>query len=124
MVRRTRGERPTYKLAIKRVLEQVHPNMSISKQAMSIMNDFVEDSLDKIATQAADLCKLPNKKRTPKTLGARDIQTAVRLVVFGKLGQLANSKGTQAVVCTYYAERGTWSVGRGLRSGVCGTWSA
>merc|ERR1712144_184718 len=83
----------TYKIYIYKVLKQVHPDTGISSKAMSIMNSFISDMFDKIATEASRLA-LYNKK---PTITAREIQTSVRLVLPGELAKHAVSEGTKAV---------------------------
>eukprot|EP00887_Chlorella_sp_A99_P001227 scaffold14.g1227.t1 len=75
------------------VLKQVHPDTGISSKAISILNSFVIDQFEKIATAAAQLARV-NKK---PTLTSREIQTAVRLVLPGELAKHAVSEGTKAV---------------------------
>ena len=98
-----RGRRPgqknkakskeSFNIYIYKVLKQVYPEMGMSKKAMSIMNSFVFDTFERIATEAGKLCKI-NKKQT---LDARAVQTAVRLVLPGELSKHAVSEGTKAV---------------------------
>jgi histone H2B len=83
----------TYKLYIYKVLKQVHPDTGISSKAMSIMNSFINDLFEKIATEASKLSRY-NKK---PTVTSREIQTAVRLVLPGELAKHAVSEGTKAV---------------------------
>ena len=83
----------SYKLYIFKVLKQVHPDTGISSKAMAILNSFITDQFEKIATQAAQLARV-NKK---PTLTSREIQTAVRLVLPGELAKHAVSEGTKAV---------------------------
>jgi histone H2B len=83
----------SYKLYIFKVLKQVHPDTGISSKAMAILNSFITDQFEKIATQAATLSRV-NKK---PTLTSREIQTAVRLVLPGELAKHAVSEGTKAV---------------------------
>merc|ERR1719171_1698070 len=83
----------TYKIYIYKVLKQVHPETGISSKAMLIMNSFLNDMFDKIATEASRLSSY-NKK---PTITAREIQTAVRLVLPGDLAKHAVSEGTKAV---------------------------
>ena len=89
--RKTKSE--TYKIYIYKVLKQVHPDTGISSKAMSIMNSFINDMFDKIATESSRL-SLYNKK---PTITSREIQTAVRLVLPGELAKHAVSEGTKAV---------------------------
>jgi len=44
-------------------LKQVHPEISISKKTMKIMNSFISDILEIIASEAIKLVRF-NKKRT------------------------------------------------------------
>ncbi|MED6182381.1 Histone H2B [Stylosanthes scabra] len=73
----------TYKIYIFKVLKQVHPDIGISSKAMGIMNSFINDIFEKLAQEASRL--------------AREIQTAVRLVLPGELAKHAVSEGTKAV---------------------------
>merc|ERR1712134_56275 len=83
----------TYKIYIYKVLKQVHPDTGISSKAMSIMNSFINDIFEKIATEASKLARY-NKK---PTITSREIQTAVRLILPGELAKHAVSVGTKAV---------------------------
>ena len=83
----------SYKLYIFKVLKQVHPDTGISSKAMAILNSFIADQFEKIATAASQLSRV-NKK---PTLTSREVQTAVRLVLPGELAKHAVSEGTKAV---------------------------
>ena len=83
----------SYSSYIYKVLKQVHPETGISKKAMSIMNSFINDIFERVATEAGRLSRY-NKKAT---LSSREIQTAVRLVLPGELAKHAVSEGTKAV---------------------------
>jgi histone H2B len=54
---------------IYRVLKQVHPETGISKRSMSIMNSFIHDIFEKIATESSKLVRY-NKKQT---LSSREV---------------------------------------------------
>lgn len=73
----------TYSSYIYKVLKQVHPDTGISKKGMSIMNSFINDIFERIATEAGKLATY-NKKAT---LSSREIQTAVRLMLPGELAK-------------------------------------
>ncbi|KAG4304550.1 hypothetical protein PORY_001943 [Pneumocystis oryctolagi] len=75
------------------VLKQVHPDTGISNRAMSILNSFVNDIFERIATEASKLASY-NKK---STISSREIQTSVRLILPGELAKHAVSEGTKAV---------------------------
>jgi histone H2B len=83
----------TYSSYIYKVLKQVHPDTGISKKGMSIMNSFINDIFERIASEAGKLATY-NKK---STLSSREIQTAVRLMLPGELAKHAVSEGTKAV---------------------------
>merc|ERR1712216_175753 len=93
------------------VLKQVHPDTGISSKAMSIMNSFINDIFEKIATEASKLARY-NKK---PTVTSREIQTAVRLILPGELAKHAVSEGTKAV--TKFTSNRRTEMGRRLLSG-------
>ena len=83
----------SYSSYIYKVLKQVHPDTGISKKGMSIMNSFINDIFERIATEAGKLSRYSKKM----TLSSREIQTAVRLILPGELAKHAVSEGTKAV---------------------------
>jgi histone H2B len=91
--KRRKSRKESYSIYIYKVLKQVHPDTGISSKAMSIMNSFVSDIFERIATEASRLAHY-NKKHT---ISSREIQTAVRLHLPGELSKHAISEGTKAV---------------------------
>ncbi|XP_061822349.1 histone H2B-like [Nerophis lumbriciformis] len=91
--KRRKARKESYAIYVYKVLKQVHPDTGISSKAMSIMNSFVNDIFERIATEASRLA-LYNKRRT---ISSREIQTAVRLLLPGELAKHAVSEGTKAV---------------------------
>jgi histone H2B len=91
--KRSRRRVETFALYIYKVLKQVHPEIGISRKAMSIMNSFINDTFDRIALESSKLVRF-NKRRT---LSSREIQTAVKLLLPGELARHAISEGTKAV---------------------------
>lgn len=91
--KRRRGRKESYGIYIYKVLKQVHPDTGVSSKAMSIMNSFVNDIFERIATEASRLAHY-NKRRT---ITSREVQTAVRLLLPGELAKHAVSEGTKAV---------------------------
>ena len=89
--RRRRVE--TFSIYIYKVLKQVHPDIGVSKKAMNIMNSFIHDTFDRIATEGSKLVRF-NKRRT---LSSREVQSAVKLILPGELARHAVSEGTKAV---------------------------
>lgn len=83
--KKKKSKAETYKIYIYKVLKQVHPDTGISSKAMSIMNSFINDIFEKIATEASRLARY-NKK---PTITSREIQTAVRLILPGELAKHA-----------------------------------
>ena len=99
-------------------MKQVHPDTGISNKAMSeyclfeqptslvlasnlipppfslgILNSFVADIFERIATEASKLAVYNNRS----TISSREIQTAVRLILPGELSKHAISEGTKSV---------------------------
>ena len=91
--KRKRARKETFNTYIYKVLKQVHPDTGISNKAMSIVNSFVKDVFEKIATEASRLATY-NKK---STLSSQEIQTAVRLLLPGELSKHAVAEGPKAV---------------------------
>jgi histone H2B len=83
----------TYNSYIYKVLKQVHPETGISRRAMSIVNSFIADMFGRIATEAGHLARATRKS----TLSAREIQSALSLVLRGDLRKHAVSEGAKAV---------------------------
>ena len=83
----------SYSLYIYKVLKQVHPDTGTSSKAMGIMNSFVNDIFERMATEASRLAHY-NKK---STISSREIQTVIRLLLPGELAKHAVSEGTKAV---------------------------
>ena len=91
--KKRKRRKESYSIYIYKVLKQVHPDTGISSKGMSIMNSFVNDIFERIASEASRL-GLYNKK---KTISSREVQTAVRLLLPGELAKHAVSEGTKAV---------------------------
>ncbi|XP_034033536.1 histone H2B 1/2-like [Thalassophryne amazonica] len=91
--RRVKRRKESYAIYVYKVLKQVHPDTGISSKAMSIMNSFVNDIFERIASEASRLAHY-NKR---STISSREIQTAVRLLLPGELAKHAVSEGTKAV---------------------------
>ncbi|KAG2379130.1 hypothetical protein C9374_007768 [Naegleria lovaniensis] len=91
--KKKKSRHESYSSYIYKVLRQVHSDIGISTKAMSIMNSFIQDIFERIANEAAQLCRVNGTK----TLSSREIQTAVRLILPGELAKHAVSEGTKAV---------------------------
>lgn len=92
------------------VLKQVHPDTGISNKAMAILNSFVNDIFERIATEASSESYIDTHGLMILTLGtelasyskkstisSREIQTSVRLILPGELAKHAISEGTKSV---------------------------
>ncbi|XP_046814689.1 histone H2B-like [Vespa crabro] len=91
--KKKRNRKESYAIYIYKVLKQVHPDTGISSKAMSIMNSFINEVFERIATEASRLAHY-NKR---STITSREIKTAVRLLLPGELSKHAVSEGTKAV---------------------------
>lgn len=88
-----RSRHETFSVYIYKVLKQVHNDTGISKKSMAIMNSFINDIFERIALEASKLVRY-NKKHT---LSAREIQSAVKLLLPGELAKHAIIEGAKAV---------------------------
>ncbi|OJA08164.1 hypothetical protein AZE42_03591 [Rhizopogon vesiculosus] len=101
--KRKKARKETYSSYIYKVLRQVHPDTGISNKAMGVLNSFVNDLFERIASESSIGRFVPpfnselaayNKK---STISSREIQTAVRLILPGELAKHAISEGTKSV---------------------------
>ncbi|KAJ7696119.1 histone-fold-containing protein [Mycena metata] len=91
--KRKKTRKETYSSYIYKVLKQVHPDTGISNKAMAILNSFVNDIFERIASEASKLAQYSKKS----TISSREIQTSVRLILPGELAKHAISEGTKSV---------------------------
>jgi len=91
--KRKKARKETYSSYIYKVLKQVHPDTGISNKAMAILNSFVNDIFERIASEASKLAAYSKKS----TISSREIQTSVRLILPGELAKHAISEGTKSV---------------------------
>eukprot|EP00727_Mastigamoeba_balamuthi_P014364 m51a1_g9552 putative histone h2a type 1-like (250) ;mRNA; r:879908-880858 len=97
-----RGAPPlAFQTAIRRVLRQVHPDASISAQALRVVDDAALFMLRSLAREASDTLLLTGAA----TLTSREVQTAVRLQLPGELAKHAVSEGTKAVTKYHCSEQ-------------------
>ncbi|KAG2740299.1 histone-fold-containing protein [Suillus brevipes Sb2] len=69
---------------------------------MGILNSFVNDIFERIATEVSKLAAYSKKS----TISSREIQTSVRVILPGELAKHAISEGTKSVTkfsATYLA---------------------
>jgi len=71
----------------------VHPEVGISRRAMSVMNSLMNDTFDRLCSEAANLVRVSGRR----TMSARSVQSAVQLLLPGELAKHAVSEGTKAV---------------------------
>ncbi|KAJ1380156.1 histone-fold-containing protein, partial [Ochromonadaceae sp. CCMP2298] len=82
---------------IHRVLKQVHPQTSISKKSMGILNDCMGDILERLASESRTLLTTSNKTQ----LSSREMQTSAKFLLPGELSKHAVSEGTKSVMKFY-----------------------
>lgn len=88
-----RKPRRSWSLFISRSLKAISKEVSLGGKAMKVVNSFVNDVFDRIATQAGQLARV-NKRRT---LGSSEVQTAVRLVLPPELAKHAMAEATRVL---------------------------
>ena len=89
----SRKPKRSWGVYIHRSLKSINKTLRISGKTVKIVNSFVNDVFDRVASEAANLVRA-NKK---KTLGSREVQTAVRLVLPAELAKHAMAEGTKAI---------------------------
>ena len=67
--------------------------LTLSSKAMKVLNSLVVDFFDRLAVEGASLARMSKKT----TLGSREMQTAVRLILPAELAKHAMAEGTRAV---------------------------
>eukprot|EP00073_Rattus_norvegicus_P055208 XP_017457689.1 PREDICTED: histone H2B type 1-B-like [Rattus norvegicus] len=82
------------KTSFLKVLKDIHVGFSLSKQSISILDSFVKDMFERIASEANFLAR----QTRSSTIDFREIQTAVHLLLPGELCQRAVAEGTMAMV--------------------------
>lgn len=87
-----KGKR-SFGVYIRRSLKAINKEMSSSSRAVAIVNSFVGDQFERIATEAASIAR-GNKRQT---LGSREVQTAVRVLLPAELAKHAIAEATRAV---------------------------
>ncbi|XP_013188267.1 late histone H2B.L4-like [Amyelois transitella] len=84
----------SFDIYIYKLLRSVAPeNIRISRKSMLIMNNAVNDLLERFAVEAGRL--VAHGKKT--TMGSREIQSAVKLLLPGELAKHANMEALKAV---------------------------
>ncbi|CAG4935555.1 unnamed protein product [Colias eurytheme] len=83
----------SYGYYIYQVLRIYRRGNRITAKAMAIMDSFMNDIFERITAEASRLVRYNRRS----TLTAKEIQTAVRLLLPGELAKHAVSEGTKAV---------------------------
>jgi histone H2B len=90
-----KSKRSSYALYFSRVLRYASKSkLTLSSKSVEILDSLVLDLFERLATEAASLAR----GATKRTLGAREVQTAVRLTLPAELAKHAMTEGTRAVV--------------------------
>lgn len=76
-----------------RLLKQIHPGLSLSLGARRVMVSLLDDIHERVAREAGALVRVAKRR----TLTARDIQSATRMVLRGELAKHAVAEGTKAL---------------------------
>ncbi|KAG2745212.1 histone-fold-containing protein, partial [Suillus brevipes Sb2] len=109
--KRRKVRKETYSSYIYKVLKQVHPDTGISNKAMAILNSFVNDILERIATEASKLAAYSKKS----TISSREIRTSVCLILPRELAKHAISDGAVSVTSKHRLTQVSNGVNRRLR---------
>ena len=91
-VAKRRGD-STYASYLHKVLKQVHPELSIKKNAIMAVDGIMKDCFDRVIYDASTVARGAKKS----TLSSKHVQSAVRSLMPGELATHAISEGTKAV---------------------------
>ena len=94
----------SFNLYIFKVLKQVHPEIGMSKRAMTVMNGSVHDTLDRIDNEVGNIVKYDERW----TMDARASQCLCRLMLLDEWSNCAENEANKAV------NRQTWRSGNGI----------
>lgn len=83
----------TYASYLHKVLKQVHPDLSIKKNAIMAIDGIMKDCFDRVINESSTVARGSKKS----TLSAKHVQSAVRSLMPGELSTHAVSEGTKAV---------------------------
>uniref|UniRef100_A0A8C6GM94 H2B.W histone 2 n=1 Tax=Mus spicilegus TaxID=10103 RepID=A0A8C6GM94_MUSSI len=91
LIRRSKNSFAIYFL---KVLKNIHVGLSLSQRSVNILDSFVKDMFERIASEASFLARQARNS----TINSREIQTAIRLLLPGELCRRAVAEGTMAMV--------------------------
>ena len=91
--KKSRKGKKSFKSYINKVNKASKKGLTMSSRAGKILNSFVEDMFDKIATQASALAR----STKTATIKAATMQAAVRITLPADLGAHASSEAAKAV---------------------------
>ncbi|XP_041056182.1 late histone H2B.L4-like [Carcharodon carcharias] len=91
--KRRKSRKQSYSTHVYRVLTQVHPSTGISSKAISVMNSFDVGVFKHITSEILHFIHYNELH----TILARDIQSAIRLMLPGELAKHTVSEGTKVV---------------------------
>lgn len=91
--RKKKADYNQFHLYVEKVLKQVHPDTGMNQAAKEMVNDFVLHMVHRFSCTVHSLLHLTHSQ----TVSARDIQSAVRMIIPGELAKHAVMEGTKAV---------------------------
>ena len=83
----------SFKFYLHRILKQIHPTMKISSNTMSILNSFINDMIFKFLGESENLLKF----RKARTLTAKEVMAACKLLLPGEIAKHAITEGSKAI---------------------------
>ncbi|XP_062940922.1 late histone H2B.L4-like [Cynocephalus volans] len=92
--RRGRRGEDSFATYFPRVLKLVHDGLSLSQQAVNVMDSCISDLFERLAEEAGRLACYNQRC----TLTSQDIQAAVHLLLTGELRKHTVTEGTRAVL--------------------------
>ncbi|XP_041050348.1 histone H2B type 1-L-like [Carcharodon carcharias] len=90
--KRRKSRKQNYSTCVYRVLTQIYPSIRISSKVMSGMNSLIVNIFECTVSESSHLIHYKCH-----TISAKEIQSAIRLMLPGELAKHAVSKGTKMV---------------------------
>ena len=83
----------SYGTYIHKVLKNVHPDIAITKESMTIMDNILKDVYEKIVEEATKFMKVDKRQ----TLTDKDISSSIKVIFENDLATHAVQEGTSAL---------------------------
>ncbi len=92
--KKSKSKNPEYASYLLKISKQVHPDKSVAKDAMWVVNGVISDLLNRMIAKSNEMAAIEGKS----TLKAKHAQAATNAILSGELARHGISAGTKASV--------------------------